>query len=54
MDALLGGSQAARTIISSDIFDAKTNVVHQHKEASDKSDENNGSNTVKSTPPHVT
>ena len=35
MSELLGGSPTIITSVSADIFDAKTDVVHQHKEASD-------------------
>ena len=46
MAALLGGSLTIRTIVSADIFDAKTDVTHQDKEASDDNGENNGSSPV--------
>ena len=53
MSALLKVSLDIRTIVSADLFDTKTNVAHQHQEASDKNDEDDGSSAVTSTPPHA-
>ena len=51
MAALLGGSSAIRTSVNADVFDAKTDVSHPQKQASDDDGENNGSSAVRSTPP---
>ena len=51
MDAFLEGSLNIRTSVSADIFDAKTDVAHQHKEASANDVKNDGSSAVTSTPP---
>ena len=40
-----------RTSVSDDIFDAKTDVAHKHKEASDNNGKNDGIIVVTSTPP---
>ena len=53
MAALLGGSSTIRTNASADIFDDKTNVAHNHKEASDKDGDNDGSMQVMPNPPCV-
>ena len=53
MAALLGGSSTIRTSASADIFDDKTNVAHNHKEASDKDGDNDGSIEVMPNPPCV-
>ena len=53
MAALLGGSSTIRTITSANIFNDKTDVAHQHKEASDDDGKNYGSNAVTPIPPQV-
>ena len=50
MDAFLEGSLNIRTSVSADIFDAKTDVAHQHKEASGDDGNNDGSSEVTLTP----
>ena len=49
--ALLKILLAVRISVSADIFDAKTNVAHQYKEASDKDGNNDVSSVVTPTPP---
>ena len=51
--ALLGGSLAIITSFSDDIFDAMTNVAHQHEVSSDDNGNKHGSSGVISTPPRV-
>ena len=51
MSALLEVSSTIRTSGSADIFDAKTNVAHNHKESSDDNGNNYGSSADTSNPP---
>ena len=53
MAALLGGSSTIRTSASAGLFDDKTDVAHQRKEASDDDGKNYGSSAVTPTPPCV-
>ena len=53
MDSLLKGSSTIRTSVSADIFDAKNDVAHHHKEYSYNDGKNDGSTVVTSTPPHA-
>ena len=53
MASLLGGSSTIRTSASADLFDDKTDVAHQHKDASDNDGKNCGSSAVTSTPPRM-
>ena len=53
MAALLEVSSTIRTRFSTDIFDAKTDVVHHNKEASGEDGNNGGSSAVTSTPPRA-
>ena len=53
MADLLKSSSLIRTIISADIFNAKTDVAHQHKEDNNNNVKNNGSSTVIFTPPRA-
>ena len=46
MYAILGGSLSFRTSSSDDIFGAKTDVAHQHKESNDNVGNNDKSRTV--------
>ena len=51
MAALIRGSSTITTSVSADVFDAKTDVAHHHKEASDDNDNKSGSGKVTSTSP---
>ena len=53
MADLLRGSSTIRTSASANLFNDKTDVVHQHKEASDDDGKNYGSSVVTPIPPHV-
>ena len=53
MSDLLGGSSTIRTSASANLLIDKTNVAHQHKEASDDDGKNYGSSAVTQIPPHV-
>ena len=49
MADLLGGSSTIRTSGSADIFNAKTDVAHRNKEASEDNGKNNGISAFTST-----
>ena len=51
MAALLWGSSTIITSVGADIFDDKTDVAHQHKEASDNDGKNDWGSAVTPTPP---
>ena len=53
MAALLGVSSTIRTSASADIFDDKTNVAHNHKEASDEYGDNDEIRAVMPNPHYV-
>ena len=50
MASLIGDSLNIRTIVRAYPFDAKTDVAHHHKEASDKNGYNDESSAVTLTP----
>ena len=50
MDDLLEGSSTIRSSVSADLFNANTDMEHQHKEASEDDSENDESSAVTSTP----
>ena len=53
MAALLGGSSTIITSASANLFNDKTDVAHQHKEASDDDGKNCESSAVTPIPLHV-